>query len=276
MADYYFPNQSPEVLRHEEGIVRPQAAELSQRERCDLYAAFSRMAPTLAPSTFEIDRQVIVRQRGREIAFPNPIPLIKFSHIAFGYEEWLEHKYALPGFVSVEPGDVVVDCGAYVGGFSLSAVKVAAEVHAFEPDPDNFACLLRNFAGVGNIRLNRAGLYDATKTVTLHLSASSVEHSLLLPDDGTVVETAEIQVFSLGEYCREHGIGRLDFLKLEAEGVELEAFEGLGEMLPRKLAIDVSPERDGESPADEFVERLSGLGFESRRRGNVLFAKHSS
>jgi FkbM family methyltransferase len=277
VADYhYFPNQPPVVMHYEEQIVRPQAAALTQQERCDLYGAFSRTAPTLAPSSFEIGRQVVVRQRGREIAFPNPVPLIKFSHIAFDYENWLERKYALPGFVTVEAGDVVVDCGAYVGGFSLSAVNVAAQVHAFEPEQENFDCVARNFVGVENITLNHAGLYDETKTVTLHRSTSSVEHSLLVPDDGVVVDSVEIQVFSLHDYCAGHGIGGIDFLKLEAEGVELEVFDGLGEMRPRKLAIDVSAERDGQSPADQFIERLAGLGYETHRRWNVLFARRRS
>lgn len=276
MADHYFPNQPPAVLRYEREFVRPQATGLSQPERCDLYAAFSQVAPTLAPSSFELGEQVIVHQRDREIAFPDPVPLVKFSHIAFGYEQWLEHKYSLPGFVSVEPGDVVVDCGAYVGGFSLAAVKVAAEVHMFEPDQANFDCVVRNFAGSDNVTLNRAGLYRETKTLTLHLSSSSVEHSLLLPDDGVVVDSVDIQVFALNDYCASREIDQIDFLKIEAEGVELEVFDGLGEMLPRKLAIDVSPERDGESPAVEFVERLVSRGYETLQRANVLFARRAS
>src|SRR5690349_22089033 len=46
------------------------------------------------------------------------------------------------------------------------------------------------------------------------------------------------------------------YTTLFRSGVELEVFDGLGDMLPRKLAIDVSPERNGESPADEFQSRL--------------------
>jgi FkbM family methyltransferase len=193
----------------------------------------------------------IARQRGGEIAFPRPLPLVKLSHILFGYEEWLQRKYCLPGFVEVEPGDVVVDCGAYVGGFSLSAVRIARELHAFEPEPRNFACVLRNLARHPNVRANNAGLYCETKLASLNISASSVEHSLLRPDDGAPVAVMEIQVITLADYCRMHGVDRLDFVKIEAEGVELEVFAGLGTIRPRKFAIDVSPERDGQSPAEE-------------------------
>jgi FkbM family methyltransferase len=52
----------------------------------------------------------------------------------------------------------VVDCGAYVEGFSISAANTAAHVHAFEPDRDNFACPRRNFAHIDNVSLNEAGI----------------------------------------------------------------------------------------------------------------------
>jgi hypothetical protein len=62
-------------------------------------------------------------------------------------------------------------------------------------------------------------------------------------------------------------------VKIEAEGVELEVFDGLESIRPRKLAIDVSPERDGESPAEEFKSRLAKINYEFRHRGHVLFAR---
>jgi tetratricopeptide (TPR) repeat protein len=112
--------------------------------------------------------------------------------------------------------------------------------------------------------------------MALNISPSSVEHSLLRPDDGQVVEVREIDVVSLKDYADRSGITEFDFVKIEAEGVELEVFDGLDDLRPRKLAIDVSPERDGVSPADEFRERLTHLGYEIRQRGHVMFAKLKS
>lgn len=48
------------------------------------------------------------------------------------------------------------------------------------------------------------------------------------------------------------GIDTVDFFKIEAQGVELEVFEGLGEVNPHRFAIDVSPEREGKGPAPEL------------------------
>jgi FkbM family methyltransferase len=248
--------------------------KLPQPSRLILYSILSSLSPTFASTSFDLlDGMVIARQKGRELAFPDPLPMIKFSHITFGYEEWLQRKYCLPGFVEVEAGDIVVDCGAFIGGFSLSASRIAGQVHAFEPESKNFKCLQRNFAGVHNVILNEAGLYTHTGFMSLNISESGVEHSLLTPDDGVAVSVEEIQVIALRDYVHAKKLPRLDFVKIEAEGVELEVFDGLRDLRPRKLAIDVSPEREGESPADDFRGRLVPLGYDIVQRGHVMFAR---
>jgi len=273
MTEPYFPNQSAATMQMEQKF-RAEAAKLPERSRLNLYEIFSSCLPSFAPTNFSISGgMVLAKQRGRDIAFPSPVPMVKLSHIIFGYEEWLQRKYCLPGFVEVEAGDVVIDCGAYVGGFSLSASKIAAQVHAFEPESGNFACLRENFQDVENIVLNEAGLYSETRRMELNISASSVEHSLLMPDDGAVIEVREIHVLALQDYVQKARIEKLDFVKIEAEGVELEVFEGLRGLRPRKLAIDVSPERNNESPADEFRARLVPLGYDIRQRAHVMFAR---
>jgi FkbM family methyltransferase len=273
MSDYFFPNQSPEGLRLE-ALIRGEAAKLSEDARLTLYGTLSSTDPGFAATAFvQEGAMTLARQRGAEIAFPRPLPLVKLSHILFGYEEWLQRKYCLPGFVEVEPGDIVVDCGAYVGGFSLSAARLARTLHAFEPEPRNFACVARNLASYPNASANNTGLYCETRIASLNLSSSNVEHSLLKPDDGAPIGVLDIEVVTLADYCAAHGIDCLDFVKIEAEGVELEVYAGLGALKPRKLAIDVSPERDGKSPAEEFRTLLEADGYQVRQRGHVMFAR---
>jgi len=257
-----------------EGKLRAAAIMLPAPIRLAVYGLLSNTLGSLTPTEFLPQGELIVaRQKGRDIAFPNPIPLINHSHIVFDYVEWLNHKYSLPGFVEVEAGDVVVDCGAYVGGFSMSVAGIAKEVHGFEPAPLNFACLQRNLSAFASARVNNMGLFSKTQTMVLNVSASAVEHSLLRPDDGPPLSQREIPVMTLEDYCRERGLPGLDFVKIEAEGVELEIYDGLGAIKPRKLAIDVSPERDGQSPAATFYEKLTRDGYKVQQRGAVMFAR---
>src|SRR5258708_2025662 len=82
---------------------------------------------------------------------------------------------------------------------------------AREPEPRNVACVARNLAPSRGARATNAGLYCETKLASLNISASSVEHSMLRPDDGPPVAVMEIQVIALTDYCRMHGVDRLDF-----------------------------------------------------------------
>lgn len=272
MNDLYFPNQ-PSWLLEQERLYRKIAARLPECDRYEMYSILSACVDSFTNTSFRIDPDVAVAsQAGREIAFPRPIPTVKLALLVFGYEEWLTRKYALPGFVEVEAGDIVVDCGAYVGGFSLGAASLARQLFAFEPDAANADCARRNLAGFDNVEVVDAGLYDRSDEMTLNRSANSVEHSLLKPDDGDIVEKRRIPVVSLGDWARSRDIQAYDFVKIEAEGVELEVFAGLEDMRPRKLAIDVSPERDGQSPAAEFRARLEPMGYEVRQRKQVMFA----
>jgi len=273
--DFYFP-AAPADSMALEWRFREIVKHLSETERCKLYEILAAMHSYFHRVDFTLEETVLLaHQEGQTIAFPRPLPIVKFSHLLCGYEHWLERKYSLPGFLTVEDNDVVIDCGAYVGGFSLSASKRARSLHAFEPETENFACLTANLSGRQNVILNQVGLYSASQTMDLNISRSGVEHSLLTPDDGEVIERRPIEVISLKDYCIANKISVIDFLKLEAEGVELEIFEGLGHLRPRKIAIDVSPEREGKSPANDFLRQLGLLGYEIRQRGHVMFAKHA-
>jgi FkbM family methyltransferase len=273
--EHYFPNVPPSSLALEHRL-RAVAHTLPEYLRCQLYEILSEAHNRFTPTKFDLHREVLTaRQCGREIHFPRPLPMVKFSHLLCNYETWLEHKYSLPDFLGVDPGDVVIDCGAYVGGFSLSAVKRAAQLHAFEPERANFRCLERNLASSTQVHLNQVGLYSVSQRIALNISSSSVEHSLLMPDDGQTIERREVEVMSLADYCMYNGLPCIDFLKLEAEGVELEIFEGLRGIRVRKLAIDVSPEREGKSPAQKFVALLGERNYEHRQRGHVLFARET-
>jgi hypothetical protein len=60
--------------------------------------------------------------------------------------EWGSDLYRSAG-VMVQPGDVVLDCGAHVGVFTRKALRAGArKVIAIEPVPSSIECLRRNAA----------------------------------------------------------------------------------------------------------------------------------
>ena len=76
----------------------------------------------------------------------------------------------------LNPGDVVIDAGAYKGGYTYTmrrAVGPTGQVYAFEPQPELAAFLRRGIEASGweNVTVEEAGLSNEPGEATLHASA---------------------------------------------------------------------------------------------------------
>ena len=237
------------------------------------YSGFTFGHPSTENIIFSyVDDHVVADNGVDRIHFPRPIPRVKMAMIALNYRKWLMRKYSCPGFAIVEAGDVVVDCGAFVGGFSLSCASFAKSIYVFEPSASNFSCVEKNLRNLKHVYPMKAGLGEHSGTAKLNISSSAVEHSFLDVDDGTIEGVEEVPVSRLEDLVSAGKIESIDFLKVEAEGFEVEVIRGLGDLRPPKIAIDVSAERGGESPQAEIVSLLQPLGYQFVRKRNVLFA----
>lgn len=146
-------------------------------------------------------------------------------------------KGLLQGVIALlQPGDIVIDCGANLGEISAPLLASGAHVHAFEPDPFNFAKLTERFAGVANITLHNAAV--ATKAGTIRLmraenwqanpELASVS-STIVPGGRRIEEGEGIDVAMIDfpafvqDLVARHG--RVAFLKMDIEGAELDLLE---------------------------------------------------
>jgi FkbM family methyltransferase len=143
----------------------------------------------------------------------------------------------------------ILDVGANQGQFlglivqPLQAAGIPFHVHAFEPGRDAYEILRKNFGHHANISLNNFGLggesgdrnlfYDEAGSGLASLSQRRLEHFGIRFDRS---EKVTIQV--LDEYCAQRGIGRIDLLKLDVEGHELDVLKGASQTLgTRKIKM---------------------------------------
>lgn len=194
-------------------------------------------------------------------------------HLASGYLTWMKEKYRQAGFVEVEPSDLVVDCGAFVGGFACAVAGTASMVYAFEPSSENCRALRKNINGRSNVRAMQLGLYCDTTMMTMNLSDSHVDNSFLRPDHYATDRSEEVECIRLDQWAMNNEIESIDFLKVEAEGVEIEVLQSIGDLPVRKIAVDCSAERDGASPKNEVARLLADRRYELSRRGKMIYAR---
>jgi FkbM family methyltransferase len=130
---------------------------------------------------------------------------------------------------------VIFDVGANVGAWLLAARKVfpQAEIHAFEIAPPTFAKLRQRIDGsTGAVTLNMVGLAAIDGRMTLNY----VEQADGLSSGVAVIgsfpsASIEVEVVTGDSYCRQRNIDRIDFLKLDVEGMEEAVLTGFSQML---------------------------------------------
>jgi FkbM family methyltransferase len=130
--------------------------------------------------------------------------------------------------VHVLPGDIVIDGGACWGDTSLYYACLCGEagkVFAFEILPENLAIMEQNITDNpelgGRIECVKRALWNRSGE-TLGYTSRASGTSLLVgsKDDGSV------ETISIDDWVRQRALPRVDFIKLDVEGAELDALRG--------------------------------------------------
>lgn len=172
--------------------------------------------------------------------------------------------------VVIKGGDSVLDVGANVGEFSYYCSLLGARALAVEPDPSAYSAL-RNNSGSARFTPLQAGLSHSSGLLKFYLSPNEADSSFIEPE--SYCGTVDVSVTTIDEVASSSPARGFDFIKVEAEGYEPEVLAGGMATLSicNKVAVDVSPERRGESTWTAVKEILEGLGFSVWQRGGVAF-----
>jgi FkbM family methyltransferase len=138
----------------------------------------------------------------------------------------------------LRPGMIFFDIGSYHGIYSLLAAKrlgTTGELFAFEPSPREFRrlCLHLSWNGVhtAGAEASAVGAEDAEAQFFQVLSGDTTRNGLRPPASSDSVAPLSVRTISLDRYISEHSLDRVDVVKIDVEGAELEAFRGAARML---------------------------------------------
>jgi FkbM family methyltransferase len=141
-----------------------------------------------------------------------------------------------PSLLSMDNVRVVVDCGANIGITSLflAARYPGATILSVEPHPDNFALLKTNVAQVPRILPIRACVTGTSQSAVALTNDQAAWGNRIATDDLGVL----VPAITIEELCKQHGIEKIDLLKLDIEGAEEQVLEN-GTFLARSENIIV-------------------------------------
>jgi FkbM family methyltransferase len=166
---------------------------------------------------------------------------------------------------------VIFDVGANVGQSIELFRKTFARpvIHSFEPGAA-FEVLTRRFSASGDLYLNNVAL-GATAGSRLFIENELTNMSSFLEPGsdcwGEIKRTYEVTVSTVDDYCDEKGIDRIDVLKIDTQGSDLDVVKGAEGMMRRHavhmifMEITISDMYKGLPRLDEVYGFLADRGF---------------
>jgi FkbM family methyltransferase len=184
--------------------------------------------------------------------------------LPFNLAEMDQHIYGT-GSHFVQPGDVVLDCGASDGDFTREALKAGAKlVVSIEVSPPAIECLRRNLAepiAQGRAIVYPKGVWDHDSTLTLNLSDSNfAANSVVLQPRGSHRDV-QVPLTTIDKIVSELKLTKVDFIKMDIEGAELNALAGGAGTIKRfkpRMSIATEHKIDDEVTIPKAVRGIRG------------------
>ena len=136
-------------------------------------------------------------------------------------------------------GGVMIDIGANIGNHALYLHDHCSVVHCYEPNPTAAARLRHNIElnHATNVHVHEVGLGDRDATLPFASNiAGNLGNSGFLDGqehEAGTFETIQLPIRRADEAIRELDLSRIDFIKIDVEGLEEQIFSGLKETIHR-------------------------------------------
>lgn len=190
------------------------------------------------------------------------------SYASGTYEERLSDYLSK----NIIEGDIFVDVGAFVGFYScLAANNVGASgtVWSFEPEPVAQALLNSNIQlnKYANVSVHQLAIgsssgkigFDTSVDANIGPAGGFISNS---DEEGSL----EVEITSLDDFFSSKTHVSVDWIKLDTDGHELQALDGMAELSKRspklKLILEVDPSHfSSQEHMTDLYKRLQNLGF---------------
>lgn len=187
---------------------------------------------------------------------------------------------------TLQRGMTFVDIGAHHGYYvSVAGRLVGTEgvVVAFEPARQSFSLLARNTSQLPNVRLEQMAVGATNGTMVLrdfgprHSALNTLKAQARVPRRERArldARSYEVPSVRLDDYVERHRL-RPDFIKVDAEGSELDVLRGMGNTLKDTdclVSVEVGDYDNGSSMSRECIAFMASSGFScfESRHGELI------
>jgi FkbM family methyltransferase len=149
-------------------------------------------------------------------------------------------EFFLSNYISSESIKVVFDVGANVGGYTerLRKYNSATKIYCFEPHPETYKRLQKNIGKIDGIELYNVGLSKNADTLKIfdYIDNDGSSHASLYKEVISEIHKAEViehevAIRTIDDFISEKDLQRVNLLKIDTEGNELNVLLGAREAL---------------------------------------------
>jgi FkbM family methyltransferase len=183
---------------------------------------------------------------------------------AFGRYEKAELQELSEVIVRSQRRGAALDIGANIGNHSFFLASLFTTVHAFEPNESVVPLLKYNLRNKSNVVVHAFGASSDNTTLPAEVPPDNIGGGRVLSDatasDGF---QTSFEVRRLDEEAELAALGSIDFIKMDIEGHELEAINGMASLIQSHGPM-IAFEQHGDQVTDGttlVVERLRSLGY---------------
>ncbi len=209
-------------------------------------------------------------------------------------DEWVQQHIFFLGYFDLfgitlvksrlTEGNVFIDVGANIGSYTLVAAKLVGKtgkVFAFEPVGSAFNRLSENISlnDPGNIKAEQTAIFNSNQKLDFHLSSNkNLGMSSIYHHDAESGAIEQVGAIRLDDYVKDHSIERIDMIKIDIEGSEMFALQGMTDTL-RNFKPDIFIELKDEAhlhseySVNDIIGFLNRLGYKQNaldEAGNLI------
>jgi FkbM family methyltransferase len=181
--------------------------------------------------------------------------------ISKGYEKNIIHYFN-------NKGDTFLDIGANIGKYTVMQSKRYKNVHSFEPIPETHDALRKNTINLKNVTLHKVAAWNKEETLTFYIKNNPGGNSSEMLE--LYHDTLNVQAIDLDTYM--NGIIGVDLIKIDIEGAEPQALEGMRQIIKiNKPIMIIEILEENEQTVYSFMAEMGYRLVQKNKRNHLWY-----
>jgi FkbM family methyltransferase len=170
-------------------------------------------------------------------------------------------------FTLMKPGDIILDLGAHIGTFSFAAAALGCQVISVEASPHNVALLKATAVknSFNQVQIISSAVSNCSGTVEFVPGGPYGLVANPTINSGCIT----VPAITGDDLLANLGLDRVDLIKMDIEGSEIRAIEGMSQLLAREDAPPILYEGNGHAlrffgeTSNRLIGTLERFGYRS-------------